>query len=77
MRDPLNQSKIDPLNKAFGELFDKLEIVAADLLEPESIHRAVEGCNYVIHTASPLPVRPPKDENMLIKPAVEGTLTVL
>ena len=51
--------------------------MAADLLDPESIDRAVEGCNYVIHTASPLPVRPPKDENMLIKPAVEGTLTVL
>jgi dihydroflavonol-4-reductase len=32
---------------------------------------------YVMHTASPFPPSTPKDENELIKPAVNGTLFVL
>lgn len=31
----------------------------------------------VAHTASPFPLVAPEDENLLIKPAVEGTLNVL
>ncbi len=30
-----------------------------------------------MHTASPIPVIPPEDENLVIKPALEGTLAVL
>lgn len=54
-----------------------MELVEADLLKPESFDAAVAGCTYVIHTASPFVIEPPKDENVLIKPAVEGTLAVL
>ncbi len=52
-------------------------MVQADLLDADSLDRAIEGCDYVVHTASPLPVKPPTDENECIKPAVEGTLAVL
>jgi len=31
----------------------------------------------VVHTASPFPVANPKNEQVLIKPAVEGTLAAL
>jgi len=34
------------------------------------------GIDYVMHVASPLPNVAVKDENQLIKPAVEGTATV-
>lgn len=78
VRDTKNAKKIDPLRKAFGENFDEIELVEADLLNPESLDRAVQGCDYVVHTASPVPDKgEPKDENILIKPAVEGTLAVL
>jgi dihydroflavonol-4-reductase len=30
-----------------------------------------------VHTASPIPVKTPKDENEIVRPAVEGTLSVL
>jgi dihydroflavonol-4-reductase len=46
-------------------------------LDAESIDKAVEGCSYVVHTASPIPIKQPDDEELLIKPAVEGTLSVL
>ena len=40
--------------------------------------RVVEGCTYVLHTASPLPAGPVKNPALdLIKPAVEGTTSVL
>ncbi|KST69486.1 SDR family oxidoreductase [Mastigocoleus testarum] len=38
---------------------------------------AVEGCKYVIHVASPLPLNQPSDPNKLIIPARDGTLRVL
>ena len=58
VRDPSNATKLAPLKKAFGdELFNKIEIVAADLLDSESLDKAVEGCAYVVHTASPLPIK--------------------
>ena len=39
--------------------------------------RAVSGCEYVIHTAMIFPKEAPRDENEIIRPAVEGTLSVL
>ena len=38
---------------------------------------AVEGCDYVLHVASPFPPSQPKDPDELIVPAREGTLRVL
>jgi nucleoside-diphosphate-sugar epimerase len=54
-----------------------LELFEADLLKPETLAAAIEGCDYVVHVASPIPVKQPKDENLLIRPAVDGTLAVL
>jgi nucleoside-diphosphate-sugar epimerase len=41
------------------------------------LDKAIEGCSYVVHTASPLPIGIPEDENVVVKPAVEGTLAVM
>lgn len=38
---------------------------------------AVEGCDYVLHVASPFPAENPSDENELIIPARDGALRVL
>ena len=48
-----NPIKMDPIKKGLGELFSQLDIVEADLLDPESMKNAVVGSDYVIHTASP------------------------
>ena len=78
VRDPSNLEKLSPLKKAYGvELFSKIELVPADLLDAESLDKAISGCDYVVHTASPLPIKVPEDENVVIKPAVEGTLAVM
>ena len=46
-------------------------------MKADSLAAAIEGCDYVVHTASPFPDDIPKDENVLIRPAVDGTLAVM
>ena len=56
---------------------ENLSFVEADLTQDKQWNTAVAGCDYVLHVASPFPIKMPKDENQLIQPAVEGTLRVL
>ena len=42
----------------------------------DAIEKAVKGCTYVDHIASPIVIDQPKDANVLIKPAVEGTMNI-
>ena len=59
------------------EIKDNLEIVGADLNQESGWDKIVEGCESVLHVASPFPLLEPKDENELVTPAVQGTLRVL
>jgi nucleoside-diphosphate-sugar epimerase len=77
VRSTTNEAKLEPLKTAFGEYYAQLELVEADLLNEESLHKAIEGSTYVVHTASPYPIAKPKHEDLLIKPAVEGTMAVM
>jgi dihydroflavonol-4-reductase len=56
---------------------ERLTVLAADLTRDEGWAEAVEGCDYVLHVASPFPAAQPKDPDELIVPAREGTLRVL
>ena len=77
MRSLSNTAKMDPLKKSLGDLFDQLELVEADLTDDASIKNAIQGATYVIHTASPIATKAPKDKNEMIRPAVDGTISVL
>lgn len=44
VRDTKRADKMEPLKKAFGEYFDQLELVEADLCKKETIVDACEGC---------------------------------
>ena len=44
---------MNPIKSAFGDLFNQLEVVEADLLNEDSLAAACEGSTYVVHTASP------------------------
>ena len=54
-----------------------LSFVQADLMDDSGWGPAAEGCEFVLHVASPVPIDSPKDPNALIAPAREGTLRVL
>jgi nucleoside-diphosphate-sugar epimerase len=49
-------SKTEALKKAYGEeKFSQIEFRQADLLNKEALSKAVEGVQYIIHLANPLP----------------------
>jgi dihydroflavonol-4-reductase len=56
---------------------DRLTVFAADLMSDEGWPAAIDGCDYVLHVASPFPPAQPKDPDELIVPARDGTLRVL
>jgi dihydroflavonol-4-reductase len=56
---------------------DQLSFVELDLGRDDGWAEAMEGADALFHTASPFPMAQPKDENEIIKPAVDGTLRAL
>ena len=60
-----------------AEPLDRLSFAAADLEKDAGWAAAAEGCDYVLHVASPLPAAPPSHEDDLIVPAREGTLRLM
>ena len=51
---------------------DKIEFCELDLMNDKGWDKAIEGCDYVLHLASPLLLGIPKNPDDIIKPAVEG-----
>ena len=75
-----SESRKEEIIKAmdkYTNLDQNLEFHICDLLKDEGWEAAVDGCDYVLHVASPFILEVPSDENVLIKPAVDGTLRVL
>ncbi|PWJ42855.1 NAD-dependent epimerase/dehydratase family protein [Sediminitomix flava] len=56
---------------------DNLEFCELNLLKDDGWDEAVSDCDFVMHVASPFFSKIPKNEDELIKPAVEGTLRAL
>src|SRR6218665_2983855 len=55
----------------------QLSFVAADLSKDDGWAEAVKGCEYILHIASPTPLKDYKHEDEMIIPAREGVLRVL
>lgn len=75
-----NLSKSDEVTEGIKKVIDpkgNLEYCELNLMIDEGWDMAMEGCDFVLHVASPFVTSEPKDENELIKPAVEGTQRAL
>jgi dihydroflavonol-4-reductase len=71
VRDPARE----PAVRAAVE--GRLDVRVADLTSDDGWAAAVDGCEYVLHVASPLGTDAPRDPDALIAPARDGTLRVL
>ena len=60
-----------------GALEKNLTFVELDLEKDSGWDAALKDIDVLMHTASPFPLASPKDENDLIRPAVDGTLRAL
>lgn len=72
-----DERKVGHLRSMRSPSGDGVELVEADLGRDAGWQAAVAGCTYVLHVASPFPNTRPKDEDEIIRPAVDGTLRVL
>jgi dihydroflavonol-4-reductase len=55
-----------------SRLDSRLTFVELDLEKDSGWDAALNGIDVLMHTASPFPIASPKDENDLIRPAVDG-----
>ncbi|MDR3774559.1 MAG: NAD-dependent epimerase/dehydratase family protein [Terracidiphilus sp.] len=65
------------LNAGGAGAGDGLAFFAADLEKDAGWAEAAKGCEFVLHMASPFPMKAPKHADELIVPAREGALRVL
>ena len=78
VRDPANTAKTGHLLKAAEGSKGTLTLFKADLMQDGAFDAAMQGCELVIHTASPFVIKGLKDaQKELVDPAVMGTKNVL
>lgn len=74
VRDP---AKSDKLHVTLGATPEALKLYAAELTADGGWAEAMDGADYVLHLASPLPAGTPKSDDELIIPARDGALRAL
>ena len=74
-----NMNREEEVRKSLGIDFEneKLEFCKLNLLDDEGWEDAASDCDYFLHMASPCFIEEPKNEEQLIKPALQGTLRAL
>lgn len=77
VRNKSKTEKVDHLLALQTEFPQKLKLYEADLLKKGSFKKAMEGCELVIHMASPFKVNVKDAQKELVDPALEGTRNVL
>jgi dihydroflavonol-4-reductase len=77
VRNPAREPEVHTTVASQVDPAHHLTIHQADLTSDEHWDNVIEGCDYVLHVASPFPPKQPKDPDELIVPAREGTLRVL
>ncbi|WP_173923260.1 aldehyde reductase [Agromyces sp. Marseille-P2726] len=77
VRSPTRADAVRAMVRVGGADPAGVEFATADLMRDGGWREAADGARFVLHVASPFPVRQPKDEDELIAPAREGALRVL
>lgn len=77
VRDPGRAGSVRDMVRAGGADPSGLAFFKADLGADAGWAEAADGCTFVLHVASPFPPSDPRDEDEVIRPAVDGTLRVL
>ncbi|AVX03340.1 dihydroflavonol-4-reductase [Maritalea myrionectae] len=77
VRDPSNKQKIAHLDDMAASLPGDIKYFKADLLDEGSFDEAIQGCDVVMHTASPFTSEVTDPQKDLVDPAVRGTRNVL
>ena len=60
-----------------ADLADRLRVVPLDLARDDGWEAALEGCDALVHTASPFPLEQPRDDAEIVATARDGALRAL
>lgn len=78
VRDPAREPQVRlMLRRGGAEPGASLRVVRGDLRSDHGWPEAVDGCDFVLHVASPTLTRAPRNDDEMVRPAVDGTLRVL
>jgi len=78
VRNPAREPDVRAMLRSGGVESDgKLQFFVADLLRDDGWRTAADGCDFILHVASPFPEGVPRNADDLIVPAREGALRVL
>tara|TARA_B100000287_G_scaffold347321_1_gene335159 strand:+ start:2133 stop:3152 length:1020 start_codon:yes stop_codon:yes gene_type:complete len=77
VRDASDPERVDHLKNMEIAKGGSLEIIEMNLLDSESVHKAVYGCKEVIHTAAVVVLKSKKPQEKIVDPSVVGTQNVL
>jgi nucleoside-diphosphate-sugar epimerase len=77
LRTPARESKLRETFARHIDADDRLSFVTADLSSDAGWAEAARDCRTILHVASPNPTSLPRDEEAIIRPAVDGTMRVL
>ncbi|XP_042020789.1 dihydroflavonol 4-reductase-like [Salvia splendens] len=76
VRDPGNMKKVKPLLE-LARADTNLTLWKADLSIEGSYDEAVQGCEGVFHMATPMDFEPVNPESEVIKPTIDGMLSIM
>ena len=77
VRNKSKIAKVDHLLNLQKKYTGKLELYEADLLKEGSFEKAMQGCELVIHMASPFKLNVKDAQKELVDPALKGTRNIL
>jgi nucleoside-diphosphate-sugar epimerase len=78
VRDPDKESGLEHLHELAADHPGRLTLAKADLLDDGAFDAPMQGCELVVHNASPFIVAGVKDpDRQLVQPALTGTRNVL
>ncbi|MGW3851680.1 SDR family oxidoreductase [Streptomyces fagopyri] len=78
VRDLSREEQVrEMLRRGGAEAGDNLQVVRADLSSDDGWAEAAAGCDGVLHIASPTLTQAPKNDDEMVRPAIDGTLRVL
>jgi nucleoside-diphosphate-sugar epimerase len=78
VRDPAREPQVRAMLRGGGaDPGANLRVMRADLTSDEGWREAAAGCEAVLHVASPTLTRVPRNDDEMVRPAVDGTLRVL
>jgi len=77
VRNAENQEKVGHLLNLVSDTTGQLEIISADLLQPDAFDLVINGCDWICHSAAAVLMTADDPQKEILDPAIEGTKNII